>query len=316
MAACGGAPPPAPEPPREIDVRTALPEGASLVVLARPRELFESEASALVLHALLPDAQLEAIRVHDGIDLRTVERIAVATYDVGDAAGTLVVLQGPFRAEVAVAEIAHRMVPRESVTEGEHARAGGVLHGTRMDALAVDAHTLALAIGPPQLAGRMTRTLEGGAPPAIAGAVQQALARHIGPLVAIRPIPLGLPLDEPVGLLLAEEQSLTVGVTPAGASAVHLEVDLAGEFPPHADENFRRLVASMAHTSLGTAIGLRSGLGTLHVEASPTFVSLSADFDAHELARGLSLLFRAEIAEVLEDPAWTDLHADPSSTRN
>jgi hypothetical protein len=185
-----------------------------------------------------------------------------------------------------------------------------------MDALALGAHTLALVFGPPQLTGRMTRTVEGTSPPAIAGAVQQAMTRHAAPFIAIRPVPLELPPGGSVALLLAEEESMLIALAPAGAEAVHAAVDLHGEFPPGADANFRHLVASLAQSTMGTALGLRTALGTLQVEATATSVTLEADFDAGELARGLSLVFRAEISEVLEDPSWSDMRPAPPSTTN
>ncbi len=300
----------------EPDVRSVLPDGASLVVLIRARELFEAEPSALAIRGLVRDEQLESIRVQHGIDPRTLDRIAFGTYESIDTAGHVLVLQGPFRAEVAVAEIAHRMVPRESSATGPLPRAGGLLHGTRMDALAVGAHTLVLVFGPPALTARVTRTLEGTSPPAVAGAVQQALARRSEPFVAMRPIPLDLPPGGSVALLLSEEQSLVVAATPVAPDHVRISVELSGGFPPGADENFRRLVVSLAQSTMGTALGLRSALGTLEVGATPTTVELSADLDADELGRGLGLIFRAEIAEALGEAGGVDPPEGPSSTDN
>lgn len=316
VAACGGPPPVVAEAPREPDVRAVLPEGASLVVVARPRELFEAEPSARVLRSLLPDAQLESLRVQHGIDLRTIDRLAFATYDAGDALGSVVVLQGPFRAEVAVAEAAHRMLPRESLTDTPRPRAGGVLRGARMDVVALGAHTLLLVDGPPELTARVLRTVDGASPPAIAGPVQQVMARHGEPLVGIRPIPLELPASGPVALLLAEEESMLIAIAPSGTSAIHVTIDLTGEFPPGADANFRQLIVSLAQSTMGTALGLRGALGTLSVTATPTAVSLTADLDADELARGLGLLFRAEIADALGDPTLGDSPAPPQGTAN
>ncbi|HTJ85093.1 MAG TPA: hypothetical protein VL400_25430, partial [Polyangiaceae bacterium] len=136
-----------------------------------------------------------------------------------------------------------------------------------------------------------------------AGPVQQAFARHVAdPFVVMRPVPLALPPGGAVSLLLAEEESLVMALAPVAPSTVHVEADLAGTFPSTAEENFRQLVVSLAQSTMGTALGLRSALGSLHVTAEEHAVTVAADFDAQELARGLSLLFRAEIADVLADP--------------
>ncbi|MFO0683528.1 MAG: hypothetical protein U0234_15835 [Sandaracinus sp.] len=310
LIGCGGAPtPPSTPPAAEPEARTFLPNGASLFVLARPRELYEADASAAILRTVLADAQLDAIRVHYGIDVHTLDRLAFARYEEGSAQGDVLVLQGPFRAEVVVAEIAHRMVPRESETRGTTgARAGGVLHGTRLDVLALGPHTVVVVTGPPSLAERVTRTADGSVPPLVAGPIQQSLARRPAPFLAMRPVPLGLDGTSGVGLLLSEEETLLVAAAPEGSSAIRVSVDLTGGFPPTAEQNFRQLAVSLAQSPMGTALGLRSALGTLEVEASPTAVSLTATLSAAEVARGLHLTFGAEIAEALE--------ADAPSTTN
>lgn len=301
-SACGTpAPQPVSEVARDPDVREILPEGASLVVIARPRELFEAPASATVIRGLVPDEQLEAIRVQHGIDPRTLEHLAFGTYESGEATGRVLVTQGPFRAEVAVAEIAHRMVPRESSTEGALPRAGGLLHGTRMDALAVGPHTLVLVIGPPALTARVTRAAAGEAPPAIAGPVRAALEARPEPFLGIRPVPLDLPPGGSVALLLAEEESMLIAAAPESTDALRVAVVLDGAFPPGADQNFQRLVASLARSTMGEALGLREALPTLVVEASESQVRLEARLGAAHLADGLALVFRAEIADALGD---------------
>jgi hypothetical protein len=276
-----------------------LPDGATQIVLARPADLFAIEASATVLHALATDRQLEVLRVQHGIDLRTLDRVAYAAYESPISPGDVVILQGPFRAEVAVAEIAHRMIPIESRDEAPHPRAGGVFHGTRIDAIAFGAHTLAVVIGPPALTARVIRTADGASPPAIAGALQQTIGRYAEPFVAMRPVPLALPIDTPVGRLLSEEESLVIAIAPSGSNELRVTADLAGGFPPTAEENFRQLVTSLARSTLGTALGLRTGLGTLTIEATASRVLLRATLDATELARGIEVLFRAEIADML-----------------
>lgn len=316
IGACGATAASVAEPTHDPDVRALLPDGATQIVLVRPAELYATVASGTILRALASDAQLEALRVQHGIDLRTLERAAYASYESPISGGDVIILQGPFRAEVAVAEIAHRMIPVESREEAPRSRAGGMLRGTRIDAIALGAHTLAIVIGPPTLTGRVIRAAEGSTPPAIAGAVQQALGRYAEPFVATRPVPFALPDDTPVGRLLSEEESMVIAVAPSDTAELHVTADLSGGFPPSAEENFRQLVTSLARSTLGTALGLRTALGTLTVEATPSRVLLHATLDANEVAHGLEVLFRAEIAEMLVDAPIDGDPTPPSDMTN
>jgi hypothetical protein len=304
-AACGAAPAPAPaQVASDPDVVALLPRDATSVIVASPRVLFEAPASRLLLTRLVPDARLEALRVQHGVDVRSLEQVVVASYEDGD----IYVLRGPFLAHVAVAEMGHRMVPVESRVDAPRARVGGIFRGTRVDAIAIGPHTLAIVAGPPSLSGRLLATLDGTDRSFDAHELRAAVSAS--PFVWLRPVPLVLPIDAPIAILLARERSLSVTAAPDpdGAGTIALSVRFVGEFPPGADANFRQLAASLAQTDLGRAVGMPAALASLTVEARASEVLLGAHVGAEGLARGLWLAMGAEIEEALAEAS-----DDPSS---
>jgi hypothetical protein len=240
-----------------------------------------------------------------GVDLRTLDHLAIAAYP----SGHVIIAQGPFLAHVAVAELAHRMIPLEARTDGPGARAAGVLHGRHLEAIALGVHTLGIAVGTPELAGRVVRAAAGVIPPLVAGPVQQLASRRDAPFVWVRVEPLGLPTDTPVGLLLAEQETLVAAVSPASPTSVGVVIDLGGAFPATAEANFRQLIVSLAQTDLGTAVGLRSALGSLDVAAAPTGVTVRAELDARSVAQGVDLILQASIQEAVDRP-WEPFSID------
>lgn len=297
-----------------------VPSGASpsVVVVARPDELLAEAASRQVLMAIASDEDFERYRQHTGIDPRLLDELVWASTDEG----SVLIARGPFSAPLAVAEMAHRMLPLESRADEPFVRRVGYYQGARRDLAAVSDHVLVAVTGSPALAEDvLERALGAGAGREAAlgastgqgeavaastsqgGAVASMLAPHrAAPLLVIAPRPLGLPLDTPVGLLLAREQALVATVFPDehGISAV---IELRGEFPPGAEANFRALVESLAASDLGTAIGMAAALPTLVVDAAADRVVLRATFPASVVAEGLRLLFEAEIAEIVDAPS-------------
>lgn len=273
------------------------------MVIACPRTLFEEPASRLLIARLVPDAQWEALRVQHGIDPRLLEQVVVASYEEGD----IYVLRGPFLAHVAVAEMAHRMVPVESRVEAPRARVGGVFRGTRVDAIAIGPHTLAIVAGPPALSGRLLATLEGVSAP-----FEVAELRSLpgaAPFVWLRPVPLALTPDAPIGILLARERSMSLTASPSAPGSIAVALRFTGEFPPGAETNFRRLAASLAQTDLGRAVGMPEALASLTVQSEGSQVELAAVLGAEGLARGLWLAMGAEIAAALSDAPTSEAFA-------
>jgi hypothetical protein len=276
------------------------------VIVARPAELVREPAARRVLEAIAPDERLERYRQRTGIDPRALESLVWADLDLGDAgAGTLLAIRGPFSAPLAVAEMAHRMLPVESSADEPWVRRIGHLDGERRDLVALDDHVLVAITGPPALARAILDRARGEdvSPSAVGSPVVRLLfeAHRAAPLVVVAPRPLELP-SSGIGLLLAREQALAAAAVPATEEHIALTVELRGEFPPGAEENFRAFVRSLAESDLGAALGMREVLSTLRVQSDDGRVVLRASVSAPTIAAGLRLLLDAEIAELVEPP--------------
>jgi hypothetical protein len=116
------------------------------------------------------------------------------------------------------------------------------------------------------------------------------------------PEPLELPPELGLSVLLARQRALAAVATPAGPSRAAVGVQLIGEFPATAEENFETLVTSIASQDLGAALGMREALPTLSVQVGQNSVLVGLELHAETLALGLRTLFGGEIAELLQVP--------------
>lgn len=280
-----------------------LPDGAHFVVVAEPRVLIASPATASVIAALIPDERFDTFRAHNGIDPRTLTELAYGEYRdaAGASLGTVLAVRGPFNARVAVGEMAHRMIPVESESDTPYYRRGGIYAGLRRDAIAIDEHTLVLVTGSPVLASRSLaiatpRALEGDA-----GAVAAAL--RPAPLVVLWPQPLDLPLGTDLALIMARERALGVALSGREEAVVELAAEARGEFPPGIEDNLRALARSLSFSDMGHRLGMAELEDTLEVHVTPNGVRASGALSAATLAEGLRALLVAEIAEIVgEEP--------------
>jgi hypothetical protein len=277
-------------PPEPTPLTEHLPPGASLIVLVRPTELVADPALRRLFDALFLPERLDAFQAFNGVDPRRLEGLAYAEYE----AGTVLVVRGGFHATVAVAEMAHRMLPLESQSDEPYFRRAGIYRGERRDAIALDEQTLVVVTGAPVLAGR---ALAGGrrALDADGRALVEALP---APLVVLWPQPLGFPADTGVGLLFARERALGLALRGAG-ERVRLEAEARGEFPPGVQDNLRALFSSLARSDLGSAVGMSEAERTFSVDVTPHGVRASAELPAASLARGIRALLIAELTEIV-----------------
>jgi hypothetical protein len=246
-----------------------------------------------LVDALFSAERLDAFSTFNGIDPRTLEGIAYGEYE----SGTVVAVRGPFHATVAVAEMAHRMLPVESESDEPYFRRGGIYGGVRRDAIAIDRHTLVLVTGSPVLSGR---ALAAGGPRAL-GEDGEALRSALdAPLVVLWPQPLGLPPDTGVGLVFARERALGLALSGDGED-VRVRAEARGEFPAGVEENLRTLYRSLSGTDLGRQLGMPEAEGSFSVQATPHGVRASASLPSSTLARGLRSLLVAELAEIVGD---------------
>jgi hypothetical protein len=309
MSACGGAPSrpsPSSQPAGfEGAMTDLLPENSKIAVIARPRELFRATASRHVIDAIIPDERFESYRQHTGIDPRELDELVWAEADDG----SICVIRGPFNAPLAVAEMGRQMLPLESSSEEPFLRRGGHYAGARRDVLALSTGMLVAITGSPlltratldriELDRRDVQRTPSNLETASSAVFDMLRAHGDAPLIVIAPRPLGLPTDSGVGLLLSQERRMIVSATPEGPDAILLRIDLEGDFPPGADQNFRTLVESLAESDLGAALGMRDALSSLSIAADDVHVSIRATLPARVLAAGLRILFQAEISELI-----------------
>lgn len=269
-----------------------MPSGASSVVSIAPATIFASEVLRPVVEQVVSTERLEAFRARHGVDLRSLERLVIATYEPTgpEHETTLYLARGPFHAQVVVAEIGNRMSPLESRDSHPLERRAGVYRMRRMELLALGPTSVALHDGPPALSGRLVAAVH--APRGELDVQAPLVLMHHG-----RP---DLPLTG-LGILLARLEHTMVSLDARG-SQLRIHAALDGEFPPGAEENFRALVTSLAQSDLGQALGMREVERTLVVQASPTSVTLEASVNPGTVAAGLRALVGAEMDELLEVP--------------
>jgi hypothetical protein len=273
-----------------------IPPGATTIVAVAPAAIFASDALRPVAQELVSAERLDAFRARHGVDLRTLERLVIAEYGPSEGlteGATIYFARGAFHAEVVVAEIGNRMSPLESEDSRPVMRRAGTYRMQRVELLALGPTTVALTDGPPALSGRIVATQQAARTRAETGSFD-------APLVLMRHGRPDLP-PEGLGLLLARLEHTTVTFNAVGL-ALEIDVQLQGEFPPGAEDNFRTLVTSIAQSDLGHALGMQEVARSLVVHASSSEVSMHATADAATIASGLRALVGAEMDELLALP--------------
>lgn len=273
--------------------------------MGQPPSLLKSKAVRRVLNAVVPSAQLDAFQKRTGVDPRKVEQAVLAEYPNG----FLLLARGPFDAEDVVRAAGRRMARPDVAQSEPFVRRTGYLGTQRRALVALREDVVAVGAGvPPVMAALLARVREGAwqdqAGPALTGPEVQDLRERHGkaPLVLYAPRPLQLPSGFKTSLLLAQERALAASLHPVDAEQLRIDVGLRGEFPKGAEKNFRKLVESVARTSLGAALGLGESIDSLRVRAERDAVEMRLKIPAATLARGLKLLFVADLQKVLQAP--------------
>lgn len=292
-------------PVRRVEVLapliTNVPEGVRAVVVLRPRAWMQNPAARVFIETIFPAARLDTFAERVGIELRDLDELLVAW----SGSSTLLIGRGDFDAEEGVERIAARMSALESQVDVERSiRRTGLWGGLRIDALSLDRHTLSMEIGSSRLTGRIVQCRDRNvgcesALETVAAREAWSLAQNAPMLSFLAPEPLGLPLDSDIGQLLAGERAAALSLT-IDEEVVHLEATMRGAFPEEAEGAFRRLLASLAASDLGTMLGLSAAMPSyegLRDEGGMTFAIRIARAD---LFRAVRLLFAEDIAAVLE----------------
>ncbi|MFK7989236.1 MAG: hypothetical protein AB8I08_24670 [Sandaracinaceae bacterium] len=309
---CGASQRPVPHPPpapRDLGaLETLAPAASTTVLVLSPSSLLADPASASVVSALFPDARLERFRVRTGVDPRTLEALVLILHPEGRA----VIARGPIDASLAVMEAGARMAPLESSQDEPFPRRAGFLGSRRIELAAPSANVVVWVDGTPALSSALLHAAaldESERDHPFERADLSEIQEELGsaPLLLFSPHPLGLPLDQGIGMLLARERALGLAMQPVGADRLQVRAAMRGEFPPGATENFAQLGHSMAASELGGALGLREALPTYEVVAAEDHVAASVEVSVSRLALGLRAILVAPIEELLDAPPTTPL---------
>jgi hypothetical protein len=185
------------------------------------------------------------------------------------------------------------------------ARRVGFLGEERREVLEVDDHTYAYSGGAGPAMASLASTASGASEgPAQAEPVAAKLAvleRLLGdsPFRFLVPGPLGLPVDTPLGMVLARQETFGFSVSPAPPPGkVELRLALTGEFPSTIEANGRQLLGSFFASDLGRAL-VGDYAPTVLVETREQSVLVSVELDTDRLATGLQYIFTAGVSDLL-----------------
>lgn len=299
---CGGAGGRAAAPgrPHVGELTSVVPDGAVTVVVFRPADLWAAPAVRVLVDALFPEPVRRAFAQRTGVDPVRVREAVVAEYD----GGVLWLARGPFDAGFVVSEAGARMGTLESEADLPFVRRAGFIGNDRRELAALDRDVVAITGLPDVMAGVLARVVRGreAGPAALdAAAARQLVAGHrSAPLTVYAPRPLVLPPGLGASVLLARERALAASLRPRGAEVLDVDVDLVGEFPDDASQNFRTWVTAIADSDLGGALGLAAGVPELRISASSRAVRLQMPLQSSNVLTGLRVLFTAELRELVE----------------
>lgn len=272
-----------------------VPTDVREVLALQPRALLGSPATAPLVEVVAPQRWRRALGDRTGVFAEDVEELVVCRWDTGEWWALARVPRAPD----IVRATEPRMVPVEVSADEPFVRRVGYLVDERYELVALGPELLLVAKGRGAVVARLLQALQqpGGEH------IEPPWARNLeAPLALALPHPLALPLDTSVGLLLAQQRALRVDIEPL-EQALRVTVRIEAELPDGAEANFRALLEALAASELGRALGLPEALPTLEIQRREAGLDLRATFDPSMLARGIHLLFRAEIADIVEDPA-------------
>jgi hypothetical protein len=210
--------------------------------------------------------------------------------------------RGPFSARAVIERAATRFaIPDVSVDEPVFRREG-VTGISRYAYAELDPHALLVAKNaPPALVAtilarlhdpKLPRAFELGDPAALYRDVRGYACALLAPR------PLELPTGSGAALLLAEERALAATAQPE-PGALRIEVRLRGGFPIGAEQNFERLVLSVAHAPLGQLLGLSEVQNELKIARTSWGVHIAFRWPGQRLALGLRALFLEDLRSLL-----------------
>jgi hypothetical protein len=269
-------------------------------LFARPRLLFQSDVVRSLWSTVVDAKDEQSFVERTLVDPRTLEELVV--FELPQA-GYLVLARGAFVARDVVARATERFTLPDVAIDEPLFRREGMSGITRYAYVALDAHSVLASknASPTLVAMVLTRIKDRKAPRAFDAPEAAALYKELkgASCVVFAPRPLELPnADQGVALLLSEERALAASATPE-TGALRIDVKLRGGFPPGAEQNFERLVLSVAQSPLGQLLGLSDAGGDLKIARNDVGVSLSFSFPAQRLALGLRALFKDDLRDLM-----------------
>lgn len=300
--ACGGAKPAAtPKEKNAGPLVELLPPGPSPIVLARPRQLFQHEVVRMLWTTLVTAEDERAFVERTQVDPRTLDELVIFELP---RAGYVLLARGPFSARDVIEHAATRFSIPDVTVDEPHFRREGVTGIARYAYAELDPHALLVAKNaPPALVAtllarlddpKLPRAFQLGDPAAVYSEVRD----HSCVLLAPKPLDLGPAGGGGAALLLAEERALSATAQPEGG-ALRIEVRMRGEFPKGAEQNFERLVLSVAQAPLGQMLGLAEIASDLKIVRAPWGVQIGFRWPAQRLALGLRALFMEDLRSLM-----------------
>ncbi len=270
------------------------------MLFASPKALAQVEATRALWRAVVTVEREQAFVARTAVDPLALDELVII--DLPDEA-YLLLARGPFDAPAVVRMAGERLAVVDVSVDKPRMRREGLAGAGRYAYAALDAHTVLVARdAPPELVGQALARVDA---PSVHGAFEQPLAADLRreqgavPLVVYELKPLHLPLDTSVGVLLAEERALAIGVTPS-TDQLQVVVDLRGELPQGAESNLRTWARNIGATDLGRVLGLSrvSEEMGIRVDASGALVRFRVH--AADLISGVRLLFFDEMRRIFE----------------
>ena len=288
--------PPLPELP------LLVPDGASTVIVAKPRSLMTSQAVRDVVGAVIAPELIDSFERRTGVDPTELSQVVVAEYD----RGFVLLARGPWPAGDVVRAAELRMNTVEASSDDPFVRRLGYLGTDLRDVIALADDVVMVAGGVPDVVSAiLSRASRGDWPegrgPALASADVAPLVEQYraAPLQLYAPEPLELPEGFATSVLLARQRSLAATLVPEDEVTLAVTVALVGEFPEGAEDNFRAMVESIGRSGLGAALGIAEAAETLSVQVDDESAVLRARVPSGSLATGLRVLFIAQLEELL-----------------
>lgn len=275
-----------------------IPEGPKWLIQARPRLLAQQEATRTLWRTLVSEERERAFTERTGVDPMQLEELVGIELP---PSGYLLVVRGPFDAADVVRRAGERLAVADVRTDQPVVRREGLAGQGRYAYAALAGHTLLVARdAAPQLVARVLARHEARDN---AGALDNADAQSLyaehaaSPLVLFAPRPLALEPGTNVALLFARERALAVTVRPTHTTLA-TGIDMRGEFPPGAENNFRALARSLSSAQLGRALGLSRVPDNMAIRVDEQGSYVTFALEASELVAGVRMLFFDDLKQL------------------